>query len=82
MLLDLTLSNSCCYVPHHHLPTDVSRSQAQAIGGANVMVIIFPGPLDLVSARNRSSKYLLIIFTKPQPKFLSRLYYKRITMNK
>lgn len=31
MLLDLTLSNACCYIPHYDLAVDIGRSQAQAI---------------------------------------------------
>lgn len=54
VLLDLALRCARRHVPHDHLPRGVSRSQAQAIGGAKAVVIVLPGPFNLASRRSQS----------------------------
>lgn len=52
VLLDLTVRGATDHVPHYDFPRGVSRSQAQTVRSAQVVVVVFPGPFHLPNTKH------------------------------
>lgn len=53
VLLDLTVGGATDHIPHDDLPWRIARRQAQAVGRAQVVVIVFFGPFYLPKTEQR-----------------------------